>query len=454
MVEVPVKIYIQNLLKKARDAARPLAALPGSTKDAALRAMADRLETDEDAILEANRQDVETVGKTLEGETNKDTIKQAVDRVRLTAQSLRNMADTVRRLADLPDPVGELTSLWTQPNGLQVGRVRMPIGVIAIISDLGPTVSVEMTALCVKAGNVAVLREGSEWGQSNKAIFAGMREAGERAGLPAGALSLIERPEREAALEIVRQTKLVDAVVPRGSAALRKALTEQTRIPILCNDSGVSTVYLDVDADLPLAQNVVVNSKMQEVGAFNAADTVIVHQDIARTLVPGLVRRLLDEFQVEVRGCKKTISLTGAQTMSGYQSAKEAVEEDWSRQFQSRTVAIKIVMDLDEALTHMTRYGPSHTATIVTRDYDRAWRFVREVDASAVLVNTTTRFHDGHELGLGGEVGIATGRLHVRGPIALEALTCQKYVVLGNGQLRLPHPVPTAYEDAIMLKRM
>lgn len=419
-----------------------------------MRAMADRVEADEDAILEANRQDVETVGKTLEGETNKDTIKQVVDRVRLTAKSLRDMADTLRRIAELPDPVGEITSLGTQPNGLQVSRLRMPIGVIAIISDLGPTVSVEMMALCVKAGNVAVLREASEWSQSNKAIFVGLREAGERAGLPAGAVSFIERMDREAALEVVRQTKLVDAVVPRGSAALRKAITEQTRIPILCNDSGVSTVYLDAGADLPLAQNVVVNSKLQQVGAFNAADTVLVHQEIARTLVPGLVRRLLDEFRVEVRGCKKTIALTGAQTMSGYQSAKEAVDEDWSCQFQSKTVAMKVVMDLDEALEHLTRYGPGHTATIVTRDYSTAWRFVREVDAGAVLVNATTRFHDGHELGLGGEVGIATGRLHVRGPIALEALTCQKYVVMGTGQLRLPHPVPTAYEDAIMLKRM
>ncbi|WP_447972537.1 glutamate-5-semialdehyde dehydrogenase [Nitrospira sp. Kam-Ns4a] len=453
MVEVPVKIYMTKLADRARAAARPLGLLPGPVRDAALLAMADRLVADEERILEANREDIQSIGKTLEGEPNKEAIKEAVERVRLTAEAVAELAEGLRRIAELPDPVGEVTRMWRRPNGMQVSRVRVPIGVIGVITDLGPSALIESAGLCLKAGNVCIFRAGVEAFRTTAAVAASLGVAAEQAGLPAGALSFVERTEKEAVLELLRMTKHVDALVPRGGAGLRKVVVEQSRVPILCHDGGVSHVYVDADADLPMAQNIVVNSKLQRPGAANACDTLLVHQAVARTLIPGLVRRLLDEFKVEVRGCPKTIALTGSQPMTGHKAVVEATEEDWGRQFLSKTLAMKMVKDMDEALDHIARYGPGQTDTIVTRDYAAAMRFAREVDAAAVLVNASTRLHAGTEFGLGGEIGISTGRVHARGPIGIEALTCEKYVVLGTGQLRQPHPVPVAYEDAIMLKR-
>ncbi|TAJ22752.1 MAG: glutamate-5-semialdehyde dehydrogenase [Nitrospirae bacterium] len=453
MVEVPVKIYMTNLAKKAREAVRPLSLLANMTKTLALHAMADRLEAEAEAVLAANLEDVEAVGKKLEGETNKDTVKEAVDRVRLTAEEVREMAGRLREVAELPDPVGEITKVWRRPNGMQVSRVRVPIGAIGIVSDLGPKHTTDAVALCLKAGNVSVVRGGSEWTRSNQVIGTLLREAAESSGVPAGAVTFVERSEKEAALELLRQNKYLDAIIPRGGAGLRKTVMEQTRLPILCHDAGMSYVYIDGEADLPLAQNIVVNSKAQEPSASNSVDMVLVHQSIARPLLGALVRRLLDEFKVDVLGCPKTMALAGSYSFSNYKNVKEATEEDWGRQFLSPTLAIRVVKDMDEAVALIGHYGPVHTAAIVTREYASAMRFTREVDASAVLVNASTRFNDGSELGLGGEVGTSTLRVHARGPISLEELTCQKYVVLGTGQLRQPHPVPVAYEDAIMLKR-
>jgi len=230
-------------------------------------------------------------------------------------------------------------------------------------------------------------------------------------------------------------------------------VVEQSRVPVLCHDGGVNTLYIDSDADLPLAQNVVVNSKVQDPMAANSVDTLLIHQDTARNLLPALIRRVLDEFKIEVRGCPKTNSLIGAQSFTSYKTVKEATEEDWGQQFLSANLAVKIVASLDEVLDHLARHAPVYTAAIVTRDYETAMRFAREVEAAAVIVNASTRLHDAEEFGMGRQVGVSTGRIHARGPIALEQLTCEKYVVLGTGQLRHPHPVPITYEDAIMLKR-
>lgn len=449
MVEVPTKIYMTNLLKQARAAARPMALLSGVTKDRALLAMADRLMSEEEALLEANRKDVEMVGKNLD----RETAREMIERVRLSVDTIKEMAGRVRRVAEMPDPVGEVISVQRRPNGLDVSRVRVPIGVIGVISEFGPEVLVEAVALCLKSGNVCVLRGGTEWLQTNTKVAALVREVAEGAGVPAGGFIFIERSEKEAALEVMRQPKYVDAIVACGGAGLKKAVLEQSRVPVICHDGGVSSVYIDGDADLPLAQNIVVNSKVQRAAESNSIDTLLIHQSIARPLLPGLVRRLLDEFKVELRGCPKTMSLIAPQALAAHKSVKEATEEDWSRQFLSKVVAVKIVQDLNEAIDHMVRYGPIHTAAIVTRDYTTAMRFTQEVDAAAVLVNASTRFHDGEEFGLGGDIGISTMRIHARGPIAVEQLTCEKYVVLGTGQLRQPHPVPVTYEDAIMLKR-
>ena len=453
MVQVPVKLYIDKLLKNIRSAVRPLSSLDGQIKAEALLVMADRLQAREQEILEANRQDVEQVGKSSEAEANRDRLREAVERVTLTAEDLEAIADGLRLVASLPDPVGEVTHMWTRPNGMQVSRVRVPIGVIAVISDFGPKVAVEAMALCLKTGNVCILRVNPEWKRANEVIFSTLCKAAEESGFPAGAITFIERTEREAALELLRQPKVIDAIIPQGSTGLRKLVAEQARMPVLCHDVGVSLVYVDADADLPQAQNIVVNSKVQHASAPNACDTLLVHQAISRALLPGLVRRLLDDYKVEVRGCPKTMALTGTHEFPAYKSTIPAAESDWGQQFLSPTLAVKIVTDLDEALSHITQYGPGHTAAIVTRDYATAMRFTQEVDASAVTVNVSTRLHDGYEFGLGGQIGVSTSRVHARGPLALEELTCQKYVVWGTGQLRQPHPIPTPYEDAIMLKK-
>jgi glutamate-5-semialdehyde dehydrogenase len=447
MVELPIKIYVERLAKQAREAMRPVGLLSSAVKDRALRGMADRLESDQDAILTANRDDVEAVGKTLEGETNKERVKAAVERTRLTSETLAESVARLRQIADLPDPVGNVTRMWLQSNGMQVSRVRVPIGVIGIISEHGPWATTNAVAMCLKSGNVSLVRGGAEWVLSGRLVSTALREAAEAAGVPVGGVTFIDRPDREAALELLRQTKYLDAIVPQGGAGLRKVVAEQARVPILCHDGGACHVYVDADADLPLAQNIVVNSKVQQAVATNSVDTLLVHQALSRSLLPGLIRRLLDEFKVEVHGCPKTIALTG------YQNVKPATDVDWGQQFLGAVLAVKIVTDMNEALEHLARYGPGRSDVIVTRDYRAAMRFVREVDSAAVLVNASTRLHDGELLGVGPHIGISTTRLHARGPLTLEQLTCQKYVAFGTGQLRQPHPVPQAYEDAIMLKR-
>jgi glutamate-5-semialdehyde dehydrogenase len=452
MVEVPVKLYMDKVLKAARQTVRSMTQLSTVAKNKVLLAVADRLAEQEEAIFELNERDVKAVGKSLEGE-NKDRVKEAVDRVRLAPDDLKEMCEDLRRIAELPDPVGEVTSMQQRPNGMQVSRVRSPIGVIGVISEFGPRIMTESIALCLKSGNVCVYRGGPEWVQTNTKLAALWREAADDAGVPADGLTFIERPEKEAAIEMFRQPKWIDALIVKGRAPLRRAVIEQSRIPILCHDFGVSVMYIDAEADLPLAQNIVVNSKVQRAAADNSIDTLLVHQATARPLVPALIRRLLDEFKVEVRGCPKTVSLIGAQSFTSYKVVQEATEADWAQQVLSPLLAIKVVNDFDEALNHMVQYGPIHTAAIVTRDYANAMRFTREADAAAVMVNASTRLHEADEFGMGGQMGVSTGRTHARGPIALEQLTCEKYVVLGTGQLRHPHPVPVTYEDAIMLKR-
>jgi glutamate-5-semialdehyde dehydrogenase len=278
-----------------------------------------------------------------------------------------------------------------------------------------------------------------------------LREAAESQGFPVGAMTFIDRPDKEGVLELTRLTKFVNVVIPRGGAGLRKAIMEQSRVPVLGYDGGLCHVYIDRQAELPLSQGVVVNSKIQDPLASNAADTLLVHQGISRQFLPGILRRLLSEFKIDLIGCPKTVSLLGFMEMTGHKAIEKAKEEDWGQKVQSLRLAIKVVASLDEAIEHINSYGPGHTDTIVTRDYDTAMRFVREVDSSAVLVNASTRVHAGSELGLGSEIGMNTTRFHIRGPLTLQSLTVEKMVGFGTGQLRQPHPVPREYEDAMML---
>ena len=453
MPEVPVKLYIDKLLKTCRNNVSRLALLSGPVKDGALRAMADRLVRDEEAILSANEQDVDALGKSFGSEVNKDRLKAAVARVRLVAADVKEMAERLRFIADRPDPVGAVTGRWERPDGLVVSRVRVPIGVIGIISELKPLVTVESIALCLKSGNAAVFRGAPEWAETHKVIGTGLREAAQQHGIPDGAWVLIDRPEKEVAVEMIRGGKALDAIIPRGGAGLRKAVLDGARMPVLCHDGGLTHLYVDVDVELPLVQNVVINSKVQLPTATNALDTLLVQQGIARQFLPALINRLLVEFKVDVRGCPKTLALMGQMPISGHTSIIPATDEDWIRQYQAPSLAVKMVVDMDEALAHIAEHGPCLTAVIATSNYSSALRFTREVDASAVFVNASSRLHDAEGFGFGSDIGLSSARLHAKGPIGLEQLTCEKYVAYGNGQLRLPHPVPETYFDAIMLKR-
>jgi glutamate-5-semialdehyde dehydrogenase len=453
MPEVPVKLYLDKLLKQVRAVVRPMALLSASIKEKALRAMADRIAADEKKILAANERDVEAVGKSFAGEENKDRMKAAVARVRVTTDEIKEMAERLLAIADLPDPVGEVTRRWEQPDGLQVSRVRVPIGAIGVISEMKPLVTVETIGLCLKSGNVCVFRGAPEWGQTHEVIGTGIREVAQRAGVPAGAWILVERPEKEVALELMRAGRSLDAIIPRGGLGLRKAVFEQAKMPVLCHDGGLTHLYVDAEVDLPMVQNLVINSKVQAAGAANALDTLLVQQVVARQFLPALINRLLVEFKVQVRGCSKTVALMGQMPISGHTSITPATDEDWDRQFQAPVLAVKMVVNMDEALAHIAEHGPCLTAVIATARYDSALRFAREVDASAVLVNASSRLNAADSYGAGPEIGFSTSRIHAKGPISLEQLTCEKYVCFGMGQLRLPHPVPETYFDAIMLKR-
>lgn len=453
MPEVPVKLYIDKLLRDTRSLAKRLALLQGPAKDRALRAMADCIEADVDAILAANAKDVDAVGKSHEADVKKDRMKAAVARVRMTADSVKEIAERLRVIADLPDPVGAVTGRWERPDGLQVSRVRIPIGVIGVISEMSPLVTVESIALCLKSGNLCIFRGAPEWNLTHQAVETALRRGAEPSGLQTGGWILVGRPEKEIAVELMRAGKSLDALIPRGGAGLRKAVMEQAKVPVLCHDGGLTQLYVDGETDIPLAQNIVINSKVQLPGAANSLDTLLVEQVIGRQFLPPLINRLLEQFKVEVRGCPKTVALMGQMAMTGHTAIVPATDADWRAQFQRPVLAVKMVEGLDEALTHIAEYGPCLTAVIATSRYDSALRFSREVDAGTVLVNASSRLNAGDSLGMGADVGLSGSRLHAKGPIGLDQLTCEKYVAFGSGQLRLPHPVPETYFDAIMLKR-
>ena len=453
MPEVPVKMYLDKILKECRNVVPELALLSGPVKDKALHGMADRLAAEEEAILSENEKDVDALGQSFEKEGRRDRLREAVARVRMTADDVKEMADRLRIIADQPDPVGAVTGRWERPDGLQVSRVRVPVGVIGIISEMKPLVTVESIGLCLKSGNVAVFRGAPEWSLTHQAIGKALREAAESHGVPAGAWTIVERPEKEVAVELIRSGKALDAIIPRGGAGLRKAVFDGAKMPVLCNDGGLTYLYVDGDTDMPMAQNVAINSKAQSAGAGNALDTLLVQQVIGRQFLPALINRLLNEFKIEVRGCPKTVALMGQMAMTGHTSIKPATEEDWRTQFQAPVLAVKMVQHLDEALAHIAEHGLCMTAAIATTNYASAMRFTREVDAGAVFVNASTRLNAGDSYGFGADIGLSNSRLHAKGPIGLEQLTCEKYVGFGSGQLRHPHPVPEAYFDAIMLKR-
>jgi len=416
----PIPQYVEELVTRARLAANRLATLSTTIKDQALQAMADALEAQSERLLAANAQDIEAFGETAEK-------KAMADRLRLDEKRIAEMADGIREVAKLPDPLGEMLKMWTRPNGMKVGRVRVPIGVIGIIYESRPNVTADSAALCLKSGNACVLRGGTEAIHSNTAIAAVLSEAAEKSGIPAGAISFVTRSDRDLVPVLLKQDQSIDLIIPRGGESLMRIVAEHSTIPVIKHDAGVCHIYVDDEADSALAEKVCFNAKVQRPSTCNAMETLLVHQSMARTWLAGFINKLV-EAKVEVRGCQKTCALSSA--------AKPASESDYGKEFLDLTLAIKVVKNIDEAMEHIARYGSRHTEAIVTSDYKKAMRFLREVDASAVLVNASTRLNDGYQFGLGAEIGISTSRIHARGPMGLEELTCSKFIVFGSGQVR------------------
>ncbi|MEJ2324191.1 MAG: glutamate-5-semialdehyde dehydrogenase [Nitrospirota bacterium] len=415
-----IKEFVNRAALEAKAGARDLGRASSARKDAALLAMARHVRERAGELKAENRKDIEYAeGKGLS--------KALVDRLALTDKRIEEMALGLEEVAALPDPVGEVTRMWTRPNGMRVGRMRVPIGVIGIIYESRPNVTADATALCLKAGNAVLLRGGSEAINSNRAIVALLRSAVEEAGLHRGAVTFIDTPEREAVQEMIRLEGIVDLIIPRGGEGLIRAVAENSRVPVLKHYKGVCHVFVDRDADPAMAEAIAVNAKVQRPGTCNAMETLLVDEPAAAEFMPKALKALADKG-VRLKGCGKTRAL--------YPGAEEAKDEDFHAEYLDLVLNVKVVSGMEEAMEHIATYGSAHTDTIVTDNYERAMRFLREVDSSSVMVNVSTRFSDGFQYGLGAEIGIATDKIHARGPMGLEELTCQKFIVLGEGQLR------------------
>jgi glutamate-5-semialdehyde dehydrogenase len=406
--------------RRAKAASRVLATASTEAKDAALAAAADLLVERTADLLDANAADVER-------EQAAGASPTVVDRLRLTAARVEGMAGGLRQVAALPDPVGEITAGWTRPNGLRIHRVRVPLGVVAIIYENRPNVTSDAFGLCLKSGNAAFLRGSSGAIRSNLAIAAVLREAVAKAGLPVDALVLVDDTSREAAVEFMRQRDVVDCLIPRGGPSLIRSILDNATVPYVIDGDGNCHVYVDESADLGIAVDIVVNAKTQRPSVCNAAETLLVHEAVAADFLPRVAAGLEG---VTLVGDPATVAVLGADRVG------EAGEDDWAQEFLALKMAVGVVPSLDAAVDHIARYGSGHSEAIVTRSLAAADRFTREVDAAAVLVNASTRFVDGEEFGFGAEIGISTQKLHARGPMGLRELTTEKYVVRGEGQIR------------------
>jgi glutamate-5-semialdehyde dehydrogenase len=411
---------IVKIATNARQASHAMAKLSSGEKDKLLLAMADALIASTGLIAAENAKDLTT------GE-QKGLSTAMLDRLMLNESRIKVMADALREVATLPDPVGGVDKMWLRPNGLQVGKMRIPLGVIGIIYESRPNVTADAAALCLKAGNAVVLRGGSEAINSNLAIARILGDEISKAGIPEGALSLIPFTEREGVLEMLKQEELIDLIIPRGGESLIRFVVENSRIPVIKHYKGVCHLFVDADADIPMAGRIIVNAKTQRPGVCNALETLLVHREIAEALLPRIADAL-HALQVELRGDETVCALVPG--------AIPASEDDWYAEYLDLILAVKVVDSMDEAIEHINRYGSLHTEVIVTSDYANAQRFIREVNSSTVMVNASTRFADGGQLGLGAEIGISTTKLHSFGPMGLEDLTTTKFIVFGNGHIR------------------
>ncbi len=415
-----VRQYVEETAKQAQRAYRVLANLSTDVKNRALLLMAEGIEQNAERIKEENLKDLKT------GE-EKGLSKALLDRLLLNDKRIAAMADGLRQVASLPDPVGEVVKMWKRPNGLMIGKMRVPIGVVGVIYESRPNVTADTAGLCVKSGNAVLLRGGSEAINSNRVIVDVLKEACEKAGVPSDAVSFLDTTDRKAVEVMLKLDEYIDLIVPRGGEGLIRFVAENSKIPVVYHYKGVCHTYVDKYADLKMAEEICFNAKVQRPGVCNAMETMLVHKDVASEFLPVICNRLR-EAGVEIRGCEKTREIVPW--------VKPAMEDDWYEEYLDLVLAVKVVESFEEAVEHINRYGSHHSDAIVTKDYERGMRFLREVDSAAVYVNASTRFTDGYEFGLGAEMGISTQKLHVRGPMGLEDLTCCKYIVLGCGHIR------------------
>jgi glutamate-5-semialdehyde dehydrogenase len=415
-----IKQYVSDKAKKAKGASRQLANISTEIKNNALFKMAVGLEKETANLIVENKKDLVVAEQ-------KGLSKAMIDRLTLNADRIKAMADGLREVAALPDPVGEVLGIRRRPNGMEVGKMRVPIGLIGIIYESRPNVTADTAALCLKSGNGVILRGGSEAVHSNTAIVEVLSRAGAAAGIPEGAVSIIENPDRACVMEMLQLNQYIDLIIPRGGEGLIRMVSENSTIPVIKHDKGVCHVYVDSNADLAMAEEICFNAKVQRPGTCNAMEAMLVHQDVAKTFLPVIIGRM-KKAGVEIRGCAKTREIVP--------DIKEAQDKDWDTEYNDLIVNVKTVGSMEEAMEHIAAHGSQHSEAIVTNDYRNAHRFQREVDASAVFVNASTRLNDGFEFGLGAEIGISTTRIHARGPMGLEELTSTKFIVFGNGQIR------------------
>lgn len=406
--------------QKAKKASYELAVCSTNKKNNALEAMAEGLKQAEKFILEQNQIDV----KAAEEKGRSGTL---LDRLKLNEKRINDMAEGLIAVAGLPDPIGEVEYMVKRPNGLQIGKKRVPLGVVGIIYEARPNVTVDAAALCLKTGNAVILRGGSEAINSNKALVKVLREALEKTGIQPDAIQLIEDTDRATAIEMMKMRDYIDVLIPRGGAGLIKTVVENSLVPVIETGVGNCHVYVDNKADLEMAKNIIINAKTSRPAVCNAAETLLIAEDIAAEFLPKVLKSL-EDHGVEIRGCEKTRQF--------YPGCKLASEDDWYTEYLDYIIAVKVVKDVDEAVEHINKYGTRHSEAIVTDSYENAQKFLEQVDAAAVYVNASTRFTDGFEFGFGAEIGISTQKLHARGPMGLKELTTNKYIVYGSGQVR------------------
>ena len=415
-----IKAYVLKKAKAAKEGARLLAKASSKEKNNALLKMAAALKKRKAELIKENKKDIAFAEK-------KGLSKAMIDRLALNDERINEMAQGLIEVAALPDPVGEVIRMWERPNGMVVGKMRVPIGVIGIIYESRPNVTADASSLCLKAGNAVILRGGSEAINSNKAIVKILRDAAKTAGLDEDAITFIDIPEREAVMEMLKLEGIIDLIIPRGGEGLIRTVTANSRIPVLKHYKGVCHVFVDRAADLKMAEDICFNAKVQRPGTCNAMETMLVDKKVAKVFLPSMIKRF-KAAKVSLKGCPETRKID--------KSIAAVREDDFYMEYLDLILNVKVVKDMDEAIEHIAKYSSAHSDAIVTENYEKAMRFLREVDSSAVFVNASTRLNDGYQFGLGAEIGISTDKIHARGPMGLEELTCTKFIVLGDGQIR------------------